>query len=206
MLEGYVEAVDAAGFVSGWAWDGTAAAASVQLRHRGRVVAEGVADRFRADLLQAGRGHGHHAFRLRLRQGVPAGPATFEVVLPRRGGRAGGPARVIVPEASGRAVPLEALLGGAEAWTVAHVLAHPSCLDLAGALARMGAERFLDAVYRFALERWPTAAEIAAWTRLLTVQGVAPDVLLVELLGSPERVEMPPALLSPHDPRFGLAL
>ena len=63
-LRGHIDAVTSTGHVVGWARDpASAVSLTVQVRWRGRVVAETIADRFRGDLLELGMGHGHHGFK-----------------------------------------------------------------------------------------------------------------------------------------------
>jgi hypothetical protein len=165
------------------------------------VVAETVADAFRPDLLRQGHGHGHYGFRARLRRDIPAGPVDAMLFLPEK--RSGIRVRLAVPPLQPRAVArVEALLREEAGWTAAHLLAHPDCLALDASLAAMGTARFLDAVFRFALHRWPEAAEAAVYGQALESHDVSPQALLVELLSSRERSELPDALVSPWHPEF----
>jgi hypothetical protein len=202
MIEGTVEAILPDRHVLGWLRDTDQPEPShVQLRIGKQVVAETVADAFRPDLLRQGHGHGHYGFRARLRRDIPAGPVDAMLFLPEK--RSGIRVRLAVPPLQPRAVArVEALLREEAGWTAAHLLAHPDCLALDASLAAMGTARFLDAVFRFALHRWPEAAEAAVYGQALESHDVSPQALLVELLSSRERSELPDALVSPWHPEF----
>jgi hypothetical protein len=202
MIEGTVEAVLTDRRVLGWLRDTDQPLPShVQLRIGKQVVAETMADQFRPDLLRQGHGHGHYGFRARLRQDIPPGQLDAILFLPQK--RSGIRVRLAVPPLQARAVArVEALLVEEAGWTAAHLLAHPACLALDASLAAMGTARFLDAAFRFALHRWPEAAEAAVYGHALESHDVSPQSLLVELLSSRERAELPPALVSPWHPEF----
>lgn len=169
--------------------------------HDGKVVAEAVARAFRADLLRAGHGHGHYGFHARLRAGLPPGPCGVMLHLPATG--MGAPMAVNVPRLDPpRPARVEDLLRVAPGWTVADLVARPGCLDMPGQHARLGTARFVDAVYRFALERWPSAAESRLHESGLHAGRIEPEGLLLELLTGRERADMAPDLACPYDPEF----
>jgi hypothetical protein len=66
----------------------------------------------------------------------------------------------------------------------------------------MGTTRFLDAIFHFALRRWPEKAEATVYGQALESADVTADELLSELLSSRERAELDPGLVSPWDPEF----
>jgi len=202
MIEGHIETLGADGVVHGWLREsGQASPCHVQVVVRRQVVAEALALEFRPDLLRSGHGHGHYGFRARLRAALPPGRCGVELHLPRTGVSArlgmevprlalAGPARV------------EALLATAPGWTTQDVLAMPSCLDMPASHASLGTARFVDAVFRFAFDRWPSDAEARHHAGDLETGRIAPGGLLLELLGSRERADMEPALISPFHPDF----
>ena len=57
---------DQARFVEGWAWDWERPNEPVWVRvyFQGRLVGEGLADRYREDLVAAGKGNGRHGYRV----------------------------------------------------------------------------------------------------------------------------------------------
>jgi len=207
MIEGRIEGVAGDGVVRGWARDDAAPGASrIGLRHEGRLVAEGFADRFRPDLLRAGYGHGHHAFRLRLRRRLPPGRSRLAIIFSGTPHGAALPAEeVTVPEIAAAVLPLDSLLEPAPAWTVADLRPRPQCLGLTAALARRGPARLVDGLFRFALERWPEPEEAALWLRELEAGRESPEGLLLALLALRAREDLPAALVSPFDPRFPFA-
>jgi hypothetical protein len=202
MIEGTAETVLPDRHILGWLRDTDASQpCHVQIRLGPAVVAEAVADLFRADLLRQGHGHGHHGFRARLRAEIPPGVANAALFLPGRGSFIR--VRLTVPPLLPRPVTrVEALLREEACWTVADLLAHPECLALESNLARMGAARFIDSVFHFALRRWPEKAEAAVYDHALETHDLTPAALLVELLSSRERAELDPALISPWHPEF----
>jgi hypothetical protein len=196
-----VERVSGEGVVAGWAYDpASAAPATVRVLLKGAVVAEALACVFRADLLAAGHGHGHVGFAARVRMPLRQGTAMLALTLD---GRAAGAAKRVAVPAQRQAAPctVEALLAPPASWTGADLLARPTCLPWAGYLARLGQTRFIEAAYRFVLARWPSDAEISVQGRWLSQGGTAED-LLVRLLRSRERADMPPTLIPPFHPDF----
>ncbi len=167
----------------------------------GEKIAQAVANRFRGDLLRAGFGHGHYGFHARLCAQPPPGPTALLLHLPHLGASA--PMQITVPPlhpAGPRRV--EELLVDAPGWTVADVLARPDCLDMDAAHTCLGAERFIDAVFRFVFKRWPTRAETRVNTDGLRAGRITPAALLIECLGSRERGDMDPGIASPFDRTF----
>ncbi len=162
-------------------------------------VAETRACLFRPDLLRAGHGHGHYGFRARLRQTLPPGQASLTL----KAGDASVTVRLAVPPPANRLpCTVESLLAPPAGWTVADVLAHPGCLAWADQLATLGIARFIDAAFRFALHRWPSAAEASVHARALSRGSVTAEAFVVRLLGSRERADIGPGLMSPFHPDF----
>jgi hypothetical protein len=188
------DAITADSAIVGWAL------APVVTVWRGRrPVAEARACLFRPDLLRAGYGHGHYGFVARLHATLPPG----RVALTLTSGEARLSVRLAVPPRNPRPpLTVEALLAPSAAWTVADFLAKPDCLPWADQLASMGEARFVDAAFRFALHRWPSAAESSVHARALARGAITAEGFVVKLLRSRERADMKPALMSPFDPDF----
>jgi len=183
------------GEVLGWAY----AAPVVTIRYRGETIAEARACLFRLDLLQAGYGHGHYAFRAVLRRKIPEGRVTLTLVS----GTASVSVRLHVPPQTAPApCSVESLLAPPSTWTAADLLAHPACLPWAEYLGAMGAVRFIDAAFRFALHRWPSDTESTVHARTLDRGILTAEGLVTKLLRSHERTDMQPRLMSPYDPDF----
>ncbi len=186
----------------GWLRDSRAAApCHVRVLRDGDLLAEAVAREFRPDLLRTGHGHGHYGFRARLRRAVPPGRSGVVLNLPHADVSAPMGMEVPALEPQGL-VPVEALLRTPEGWTVADLLASPGCLDMAASHAAMGTARFVDAAFRFALDRWPSPPEARLHAASLAAGRIGPQALLVELLTGRERADMDPGLPSPYDPEF----
>ncbi len=191
--------------VHGWLRDSrTATPCHVQVLRDGRVLAEALAREFRSDLLQSGHGHGHYGFQARLRASLPEGACTLVLHLPRAGVSAS--MGIVVPKLDPpRPASVEQLLRTARGWTVADLLRRPSCLDMPGNFAAQGPPRFVDAVFRFVLDRWPSPAEARLHAAALLAGRLLPQELLVDLLTGRERADMPSELISPYDPDFPFA-
>ncbi len=197
-----VEQVTEAGTVGGWAYDpAVPGPASVSILFRGAVVAEAIACAFRADLLSAGHGHGHYGFAARLRAPLRPGTALLSLLLD--GHSAGTPRQIAVPKQR-QASPctVEDLLASPASWTGADLLGRPDCLPWSLYLARLGAPRFIDAAYRFVLARWPSEAEISVHARGLQQGHATAEGLIVRLLRSRERADLPALLVPPFHPDF----
>jgi hypothetical protein len=175
--------------------------AHVQVILGGHVLAEAIAGIFRADLLRAGHGHGHYGYAARLRRPLPRGATQVILHLPEHGVSA--PMPLQVPDLLPPVVQkVEALLVDPPGWTVADLLARPGCLDLDANHERLGPAVFVDAVFRFALQRWPSRAEARMNTDSLQAGRIRPEAMLLDLLRSRERADMQPGLLSPFDAEF----
>ena len=188
--------------VHGWLRDSAASLpCHVQLLHAGHVAAEALAQDFRPDLLRSGHGHGHYGFCAGLRVVLPLGRCNLVLHLPRTGISAS--MAVIVPKLA-LAAPhtVESLLTVSQGWQVSDLRDRPECLDMPRHLAAMGGARFVDGLYRFVLNRWPSPAEARLNMGALLAGRVTPHGLLVELLTCRERADIVTCLPSPFDPDF----
>jgi hypothetical protein len=202
VIEGVLEALLDTGIFTGWLRNtDDPAPVIVEVRFQGRAVAQAVASTFRPDLLRGGHGHGHYGFRARLLVALPPGPAPLELFLPRNG-QAVRTGLTLPAIALPGPVPVEALLRPEPAWRVDDLLPALSCLHPGAQLASLGMARFIDAAYRFALQRWPSPSESQAYTLALTGAAATADDVLRELLTSRERQDLGPDLISPWDPGF----
>jgi hypothetical protein len=202
MIEGHIESLSADGVIHGWVRDtDSASPCHVQVLWNGRIVAEAMGDHFRPDLLARRLGHGHYGFQARLREALPQGPCSVVMYLPRTGISAamGLSVPVLAPAPP---VTIEALLLMQAEWRPADLLGAPGCLDMDGNLARMGAPRFVDGVFRFALGRWPSVAEAQVNINSLAAGRITAAGLLAELLQSRERADISAPLPSPFDTDF----
>ena len=202
MIEGTLESLAPDGVFTGWLRDTQDSAPTpLEIRHRGRTVAQAAALAFRPDLLATGHGHGHYGFAARSRHALPPGPVDFELFLPRRDQSIR--VRLSVPELSPpRLARVEQLLVDPPTWTDADLRRAPQCLNLAAERAAMGTPRFVDVTFRFALNRWPGDEEAGVYVRALDKEGTLEADFLLELLSSRERADLDPALPSPWEPLF----
>lgn len=208
MIEGSVESVSPDGIVTGWVRDRARNGPNpVRVLLRNEPVAQAMAGLFRADLLRAGHGHGHYGFAARLTCKLPPGPCSLTLHLPHSGLAA--PMAVTVPELSLRgaaSVSVESLLEEPPGWGAEDVLFGLDALDPSGNYRLMGAPRYVDAVFRFALDRWPSAPEARLHQDNLQRGRISPGDLLRDVLSSRELADRNGALPSPFSPAFPFTL
>jgi hypothetical protein len=202
LIEGALESLGADGCFIGWLRDTESPSpAIVRIATAGRIVAQAAARLFRPDLLGGGRQHGHFGFAAHLAVALPPGPADFDLSCPGSDTRI--TARLTVPSlASPAPVAVEALLRGPAAWTTADLAAAPACIDAAAQRSRMGTARFVDVIFRFVLQRWPSTDEQRVFAAALDEERLSPQGFLLELLDSRERADLDPQLPSPWDADF----
>ncbi len=202
LIEGHIENLTQEGVVLGWVRDTESLIpCHIQVLHDGGIIAEAMAAQFRPDLLRSGHGHGHYGFAARLRRHLPQGRCSVAMHLPRHGRTA--PMGLMVPKLARSApVAVETLLTTLQSWTVEDLLEAPACLDAAGNCRRLGTRRFVDAGYRFVLDRWPSKAETRLYTDNLDRERIGPQDFLLDLIGSRERADLGPCLPSPFDDTF----
>ncbi len=206
LIQGKIDALTRSGLFLGWVRDGARPdACRVQMMYAGETVADAIASLFNRSVLQSGHGHGHHGFRARLLRPLPPGPGVVTMHLPAQGAAA--PMPVDVPELDPPAIlPVEDMLCQPPGWTAADVAANLACLYPEANCARLGPERFTDAVFRFVFGRWPSEAESWMNTQSLTAGRLTPRALLLECLTSRERTESASVLPGPFDPGFPFTL
>jgi hypothetical protein len=205
LIEGHIESLSREHIVHGWVRDTESLTpCHIQVLYKGELVAEAMAAQFRPDLLRHGHGHGHYGFAARLRRALPEGGCAVALHLPRHGRTA--PMGLMVPPLARLApVAVESLLQSPPSWTVDDLLAAPACLDAAVNCRRMGTRRFVDAGYRFVLDRWPSKSETRLHTENLDRGRISPQDFLLDLIGSRERADRGPYLPSPFDDTFPFA-
>lgn len=206
LIQGRIDTITRNGKLVGWVRDSARPdACRVQMTYAGERVAEALACLFDRAVLAGGHGHGHHGFQAKLLRPLPPGPGVMTMRLPAQDAAA--PMQVHIPELDPPAVEhVEDVLRQPPGWTAADVAAHLDCLRPEDNYARLGPERFTDAVFRFVFGRWPSEAESRMNTDSLAAGRVAPRALLLECLTSRERAESAAALPGPFDPGFPFSL
>src|SRR3954468_15966262 len=61
-MDGWIDEIDAEGFIKGWAFEKPGHASVLTMKHAGRTLSTISADLYRPDLAVEGIGSGHHAF------------------------------------------------------------------------------------------------------------------------------------------------
>ncbi len=180
--QGAIETASADGTVRGWACvPGATTPPIVTLSLNGQPLARAIADRFRPDLLSVGERHGHHAFLAIAASSPP--PGRHLITLSVAGVAGSISADIDFPNPGPRpTVTVENLLALPPRWTAADLRANPGVLKLTEMRGKLGDARLIDALYRFVLERFPSAGEHQARMAELHHGWLNPISLLRELL------------------------
>jgi hypothetical protein len=202
-----IDLVSPVGVAEGWAKsEDRYRPVEITLWLDGRQVGAATAAAFRRDLLEAGIGHGHYAYRCRTNLNEAA-----HGILELR--EAGGDAALatytiepgsLAPRRSAKPQFIESLLITPARWSIEDVGAHPEALDLETNLIELGPRRYIDMVYQFLLGRWPGAYEYDLYLPdIRRGMSSATDVFRT-IFSSGERKNSSLEPLSPLDPRYPL--
>lgn len=207
-FEGRLDGFTQDGFIAGWARHiGKLEPVVVRIllhanKGKTEIIGEAAVRHYRHDLLEAGRNLGHCGFFARPRRPLPPGRYTFSVhVLP--GGEEIASHTTVDWPGEGKNDPSLLPRSATPAfWTDEDVLAHLDQFDLAAHFRVMGAERFVDALYRFILDRWMDEGAHESYVGPLENGGLTPEELFRIILTSRERRSKGTPLPSPYDYRF----
>lgn len=203
-----IDGVNAEGLVNGWAvGPHPRLPCQVGVVLDEALVGRAEARQFRADVLAAGVGHGHYGFAARLPASVLAGPYSLRLVDPD-GAVLAEAAVEVPPRAPPTPLSVEALLSAGPRWSEQALLDRLDCLELARHRALMGDRRFVDAGFRYVLDRPVDALSETYYLAALERGAVSPDSFLAGLLRSPDRKAITTPLASPYEatfPYFSLA-
>lgn len=195
-----LDAVSDRGTVDGWAiYRDSLAVCHIQVRLGGVVLGEDMADRFRLDLLRSGLRYGHCAFYVSIPITRP-GLYPLELVDGRTGRRIehGGVQATIVPPLVAKPDPARVHAR----WTDEQVLENLACLQLQTNFERMGAEQFVDAVFRFVLGRWADPVAIKDYCSGLHSASLSPIQVFEAVMSSDERKQQDRPLPNPFESDF----
>ncbi len=200
-----LDAVSEFGTAEGWAiYEKSLAVCHIQVRLGGVILGEDMADKFRLDLLEAGLRHGYCAFYAYIPL-TRSGYYPLELVDGRTGNRLDAlPAREIFvpPLVKGAAASAARSAALQSNWTDEQVLEHVSCLQLDANLEHMGPERFVDAVFRFALGRWADERALDGYCGALRSATITPTDVFRTVMTSEERKQQSRRLPSPVEKEF----
>ncbi len=191
MFHGRIDAVTSSGYVEGWAFNPVAPLRplSVAVLAGQKEVAQGIANRYRWDLADAGCGNGWCAFRLRLSSSVSRLRWQSLSLWDLARQTEIQPADTTVPLAEDHEPGLSALddIIAADP-TVVHAIEHlrgcgPAFEDF---IATEGVDEFIRAAYVYILGRRADATGIALYTPKLQDGSLAPYDLLKTLYDSDE--------------------
>lgn len=209
-FEGGLDGFTRDGFIAGWACrSGVIARHRVQVLWQNEVIGEAIADSYRRDLLQAGKGLGHCGFFARLRRPLPPGEHMFSLRIPHDAPAAaveiGDLPPLLLPAAPERRAMLPASPRARESWSDDDILTHLAQFDLARQCQSMGCARFVDVVYRFILDRWADENALGLYPPILEKASLTPDAFFSIILTCDERKGSAKPVPSPFDYRFPFA-
>lgn len=207
MLHGCLDAITSSGYVEGWAYDTDTPLQplTVSIVADGVERAQGLANRYRADLADAGCGTGWCAFRLRLsgsvtrlrRIGVSLREATSQVEIDSV------PGLTLAEDHEPGLTALDQVFR-ADPTLILSIDQLRGCGALfADFIAARGVEAFVRAAYVYVLGRPADESGLAAYSALLREGALAPYDLLRILHDSDEFRAGPRLLLAPPEPGFG---
>ena len=208
MASARIDGVTTDGLVNGWAvGPHPRLPCQVGVVLEETLVGRAEARHFRADVLAAGIGHGHYGFAARLPASIGAGSYNLHLI-DQEGAVLAEAAVEVPPRAPPARLSVEALLSAGPRWTEQALLERLDCLELARHRALMGDRRFVDAGFRYVLDRPVDTLSETYYLAALERGAVSPDSFLAGLLRSPDRKAMTTPLASPYEakfPYFGLA-
>ena len=197
-----IDGVTAEGCINGWAvGPHPRLPCQVGVVLNEALVGRAEARQFRADVLAAGIGHGHYGFAARLPASVEAGTHSLRLIDPDRTLLAEAVLDV-PPRAPPARLSVEALLSAGPRWSEQALLERLDCLELARHRALMGDRRFVDAGFRYVLDRPVDALSETYYLAALERGAVTPDSFLAGLLRSPDRKAVTTPLASPYEAKF----
>ena len=208
MVRGHIDALLSCGFIEGWALDSRALAAPLPVavvNEAHGVVASGVANLFRDDLVDAGCGVGWCAFRLRVEgperfSGAPL--ALLDLKSKTVIARYESVGYFDAPEPEFDSV---AQLIGADPTMIRSVDELRGCESLFRAfILRAGVDAFVRAAYVYVLSRPADADGLAHYGRQLRAGAMTPFRLLRALAESDEFRARPRLLVAPNSAAFPL--
>lgn len=207
MFRGRIDAVTSSGYVEGWAFNPDAPmrplAVSVLAGHR--VVARGIANRYRWDLVDAGYGTGWCAFRLKL--SVSVNRLRWQALslwdLSRRTEiREADAAPPLAEDQEPALSSLDDII--ADDPTVVHAIEQLRGCGTAFSdfIATEGVDEFVRAAYAYVLGRPTDAAGLTSYTAALRGGSLSPYGLLKALYDDNEFRSTPRHLIAPPEPGF----
>ncbi|MGA2044380.1 MAG: DUF4214 domain-containing protein [Roseiarcus sp.] len=208
MVRGHIDALLSSGYVEGWALDTNAPATSLPiaiLEEPNVVLASGLANLFREDLVDAGCGVGWCAFRFRIAAPEKLRRTMLTLVDLK--------SRAII----GRHDPVAFLYASEpDAGTIAHVIADDPTMirsieELRGCdvlfrnlILRGGVDAFVRAAYVYVLSRPADSDGLGHYGRQLRAGAMTPFNLLRALAASDEFRARPRQLVAPSSAAFPL--
>jgi hypothetical protein len=210
VIRGHLDALTAAGFVEGWAFDENAPGRPVKVRvldPEGQELALGYAHMFRADLANVNFGFGWCAFRLRL--GAPVAEVA-KVAVRLQSAETGQdiqPARLLKlrdgPEPLGDTLARVVAGDPRVATSIEQLRAYGPVLQ--DFMSRRGITEFIRTAYLYVLGRPADEDGIRSYAPLLGIGALTPYGLLAVLAASEEFRSRPRALTAPNTPSFVFA-
>jgi hypothetical protein len=206
MLIGQLDVLTSSGYADGWAYDDKAPGKplALSLRSEGVEVAQGIANRYRADLAEAGCGTGWCGFRFRVTGAVGRlrrRPMSL-VVIPDDQELYRSTTLALVEDND---LPLMRVdeITRADPTVVDSVEQLRGCGEIfASLIGNAGMETFIRAAYIYALGRPADNSGLEAYSRMIRDEELSPFGLLRALCDSDEFRSVPRLLIAPTEPGF----
>jgi hypothetical protein len=203
---GALDVITPDGFIEGWAWDreDDYDTPIIDIVHDGEVIATGPAHRFRADLLDAGVGHGWYGFRCRPARSFEIGKSYSLTLVARKTGEVvAGPTELEMAEDSEPGILSVAdILHGSGSPIIVSDQLKGTIAAIRRFIATNGVEQFVDYGYCYVLGRPADPGGLRNYARLIAEEALAPLRFLSELIGSEERRASSWRMIPPSDPAF----
>lgn len=190
MIQGYIDRIDEAGFVSGWVRDhAIQRPALIEIFEGDELIAQAVADQFRRDLFRDGVGHGHYGFRARILHNRPITSrlGLWSVAHEQWLNPEDGTIHESSQSQKDAILSVQDLIMPPVGWEEGDLLEYTASLRLPRSLASMSPLRFLDIVHRYLLGRWSDDSARQRYLDPLRTTEIHPDDLFRTILISPER-------------------
>ena len=204
-FSGVIDAISPTECVEGWAISNQNqfAAVSVCMLWKDKPIGVGIANRFRADLVTAGIGHGWHAFRIRIEHKFDAQRTQRLSLIELKTTSLITVAELPCPETFTRTpLKLNAVLDdtGLEVTDISSLTLTKPAID--AFIAQHGVDAFVDCGYCYILGRPADPEGHASYAQLIATGKMAPLTFLATLFNSAERRESRWPVLAPSDPGY----
>jgi hypothetical protein len=207
MLKGYLDAVTSSGHIAGWAYDSESPLSALNVSivaNDGRELGQGLACRFREDLLNAGHAAGWCAFRIKLTHST-TGIRSFGLVVINREAHPSLVLHQAVPYVVSEEAPIRTVkdLVAADPTQIGSLDQLRGCDEIFNRFVKtQGIDAFVRTAYLYLLHRPADASGHAAYRKHLRSRKVGPYGLLLAIADSDEYRSRSRQHFAPTNPAF----